>query len=52
MSKQLIWNGDLRQTPGKIDLRALVAVGTEGMEVSWEDQLLEKELPVPLPFHS
>lgn len=32
MSKQLIWNADLRQKPWKVDLTALVAVGTEGME--------------------
>lgn len=50
MSKQLIWNGDLRQKPWKV---ALVAVGTEGMEGQlWEAQLLEKELPAPLSFLS
>lgn len=32
MSKQLIWNADLRQKPWKVDLAALVAVGTEGVE--------------------
>lgn len=53
MSKQLIWNGDLRQKPWKVALTALVAVGTEGMEGQlWEDQLLGKELPAPLIFLS